>query len=127
MAGATTVNVDFATRETRKVSGSVRSRDDTLDERAWVAILPVVNGDVDATAEKRWVQTMTDGSFSFELLPGESWTITDVTTSSGYYTTDDPATGDDNEALGFAYEVNAGAIQLPDTWNVDVSRLYPAQ
>lgn len=115
VTGITAISVDFAAKATRRVSGNVLSSGTGVAERAWVAILPVVGGAVDTTTEKRWVQTLAGGGFSFELAEGETWAITDVTTSSGYYTTDDGATPGD-EALNFAWTVSADEVQTPEAW-----------
>ncbi len=102
--------LDFNQESKRKVNGRI-----DVNEKAWVAILPVVNGQVDNTKEKRWIQTSEDGSFMFKLDQGTTWAITDITTSQGYYIVNNP--------LNYNITIAEQDEQSPIEWIIDLNSL----
>lgn len=109
------VMVDFNNETKKKVSGQVKQGAVNVNEKVWVAIQSVVDGNIDTTEEKRWIQTTEDGSFTFKLDAGETWAVTDITTSDGYNTVTSP--------LNHSITVGDNAAQSPTEWIIDLDSL----
>ncbi|WP_418790753.1 carboxypeptidase-like regulatory domain-containing protein [Phosphitispora sp. TUW77] len=106
VSGSAVVSVDFSVSTKVEVSGTVSS----VSEKVWVAIQPVIDGVVDTAAEKKWVQTDETGQFVFKLTIGETWAVTDVSTSAGYTEVADP--------MANAYTVTSDTAQVG--WSINL-------
>lgn len=107
--------IDFNNETKKKVIGQVKQNGTSLSGKVWVAIQPVVNGVIDTSVEKRWIQTSEDGTFTFKLDSGTTWAVTDITTSEGYYTINSP--------LNYSVTVTEDDVQSPSEWIIDLSLL----
>jgi len=106
--GITSYTVDFNAADKVSVTGTITGA--PASEKVWVAILPVVNDSVDTSAEKRWIQSETSGSFSYVLRVGETWAVTDISTSQAY-----------SENMNYQYTVTSEDNQQPMEWNIDLN------
>ncbi len=109
------VMIDFNNETKKKVSGQIKLSGVNIDEKASIAIQPVINGVIDESAEKRWLQTEEDGSFTFKLEEGTTWAVTGITTSSAYITINSP--------LSYSITVSEQDEQLPTEWMIDLDTL----
>ncbi|MCX7749928.1 MAG: DUF4493 domain-containing protein [Clostridia bacterium] len=112
--GIETVAIDLNAQTTKAVGGSIVNNGTPISERAWIAILPVVGGVVDTSAEKKWVETNDIGQFQFKLNEGGEWAVVNVSTSTGFIDVSNP--------LNYSYTVNSNNAQ-PGAWNIDLSLL----